>query len=150
MEKIYKITDKLYVGSYRAARRLKKLKKEGINAIVNLMEKEKYDPGTDFNYLFKPLKDREYIKFEDLHEILDFIEKETKKGKVLVHCHSGISRSGGIIIARLLSEHPDWTWDSARKFARTMRSISPHPRIKESILDYFEKIEGKPRSKERD
>ena len=51
MEKIYKIQDNLYIGSYRAAKKLKKLRKEGIKAIVNLMEKRKYDPRPEFAYL---------------------------------------------------------------------------------------------------
>ena len=39
MEKIYKIKENLYIGSYRAVKKLKKLRREGIKAIVNLMEK---------------------------------------------------------------------------------------------------------------
>ena len=146
MEKIYKITDNLYIGSYRAAKKLKKLKKEGITAIVSIMEKEKYKPSPEFNYLFKAIKDRTYINHEDLQEILSFIEKNAAKGKVLVHCASGISRSGGITVARLLMIHPDWTWERARKFVREITTISPHPNIRKSILDYLEGIEGKRRS----
>ena len=147
MQKIYKITDKLYIGSYRAAKKLKKLKKEGITAILNLMEKEKYNPSSEFNYLHKPIKDRTYINHKDIQEILNFIDKNLKNGKVLVHCASGISRSGGVIIARLLIENPDWNWEEARKFVRKSSTISPHPKIRQSILDFLESIEGKRRSK---
>ncbi|MFX1338325.1 MAG: dual specificity protein phosphatase family protein [Promethearchaeota archaeon] len=146
MGKIYKITDNLYIGSYRAAKKLKKLRKEGITAIVNLMEKEKYNPPPEFNYLFKSIKDRMYINHEVLKEILSFIEKNVIEGKVLVHCASGISRSGGIAVARLLMENPDWTWEDARKFVRKITTISPHPNIRQSILDFLEKKEGKRRS----
>ena len=138
MEKIYKIQDNLYIGSYRAAKKLKKLRKEGIKAIVNLMEKRKYDPRPEFAYLYKPLKDRTYIPSEDLHEIMTFINDKIKRGKVLIHCNSGISRSGGIIVAQLLIENPNWTWDEARKYVRRFTKISPHLKIKESVLDYLE------------
>ena len=138
MEKIYKIQDNLYIGSYRAAKKLKKLRKEGIKAIVNLMEKKKYDPRPEFAYLYKPLKDRTYIPSEDLHEIMTFINDKVKRGKVLIHCNSGISRSGGIIVAQLLIENPNWTWDEAKKYVRKFTKISPHLKIKESILDYLE------------
>ena len=138
MEKIYKIKENLYIGSYRAAKKLKKLRKEGIKAIVNLMEKKKYDPRPEFTYLYKPLKDRTYIPSEDLHEIMTFINDKIEIGKVLVHCNSGISRSGGIIIARLLIENPNWTWDDARTYVRKFSKISPHLKIKESILEYLE------------
>ena len=146
MQKVYKITDNLYIGSYRAAKKLKKLKKEGITAIVNLMEKEKYDPSSEFNYLHKPIKDSTYINHKDLKVILDFIDINIKNGKVLVHCASGISRSGGIIVARLLIENPNWNWEEARKFVRNSSTISPHPKIQQSILDFLESIEGKRRS----
>ena len=146
MQKVYKITDNLYIGSYRAAKKLKKLKKEGITAIVNLMEKEKSNPPSEFNYLHKPIKDRTYINHKDLQEILDFIDTNLKNGKILVHCASGISRSGGIIVARLLIENPDWNWEEARKFVRIYSTISPHPKIRQSILDFLESIEGKRRS----
>lgn len=146
MEKIYKITDNLYIGSYRAAKKLKRLRKEGITAIVNLMEKEKYNPSPEFNYLFKGIKDKTYIKPEDLREILRFIEKNAAEGKVLVHCASGISRSGAIAVARLLMENPHWTWEEARKFVRKTTTISPHPNIRKSILDFLESLEGKRRS----
>ena len=146
MEKIYKITDNLYIGSYRAAKKLKKLKKEGITAIVSIMEKEKRKPSPEFNYLFKAIKDRTYINHEDLQEILSFIEKNAAEGKVLVHCESGISRSGGIVVARLLMENPNWTWEKARRFVRKITTISAHPNIRQSILDFLESIEGKRRS----
>jgi protein-tyrosine phosphatase len=95
--------------------------------------------------LHKSLKDENYIQRKDLKEILDFINKHIKNGKVLVHCHSGISRSGGIVVARLLQEHPKWTWEQAKNYVRKITSISPHPLIKESILDYLESKEGQRR-----
>ena len=146
MEKIYKITDNLYIGSYRAVKKLRKLKKEGITAIVSIMEKEKYKSSPEFKYLFKAIKDRTYINHEDLQEILSFIEKNAVEGKVLVHCASGISRSGGIVVARLLIENPNWTWEKARKYVRNITTISPHPNIRQSILDFLESMEGKRRS----
>ena len=146
MEKIYKIHDKLYLSSYRAAKKIKKIKKEGITAIVALMEKKIKNPPDEFNYLFKLLEDKVYISFEDLQEILGFIDEHIENGKVLVHCNSGISRSGGIIIARLLYENSDWTWDKALNYVKKTVAIEPHPNIRKSILDYFESIEGIRRS----
>jgi hypothetical protein len=37
-----------------------------------------------------------------------------------------------------LIENPNWTWDEARKYVRKLTKISPHLKIKESILDYLE------------
>jgi len=138
MVNIYQVSDHLFISSYRAAKKLKRLSKKGITAIVNLMEKNKYDPRPQFSYLHVALKDRNYIPHDKLQAIMDFIEEETKKGNVLVHCHSGISRSGGIIIARLLKENPKWDWNDALKHVRKITLIEPHLNIKKSILDYLE------------
>jgi len=143
MEKIYQITDKLFIGSYRAAKKEKNLSKNNIKAIVGIMDKKKRDFSSNYVYLFKGIKDKTYIPHKDLEEILDFIEVNLKKGNVLVNCDSGISRSGGIVIAHLLKEKPDWSWDEARKYVREVKMISPHPNIKKSILDYFEKLDRK-------
>ncbi|MGV9171194.1 MAG: dual specificity protein phosphatase family protein [Promethearchaeia archaeon] len=145
MARLYKIASRLYISSYRAAKKDKRLKKAGITAVVNLMEKEKGHIGSEYNYLHKSLKDEKYIEKEDLKDILEFIDRNIKNGKVLVHCHSGISRSGGIIIARLLQEHPQWNWDDAYSYVRKIALISPHPEIKKSILDYLEEEEGQKR-----
>ncbi|MBD3254458.1 MAG: hypothetical protein GF383_05160 [Candidatus Lokiarchaeota archaeon] len=142
MAKTYQITPNLYISDYRAAKKLKRLSKKGITAIVNLMEKNKYNPGSNFSYLFKPLIDRHPIAHEDLEQILNFIDQKIGNDeKVLVHCASGISRSGGIVVARLMVENPSWTWDQARKFVRKKTMISPHPEIRKSILEYFKKKE---------
>jgi protein-tyrosine phosphatase len=66
-------------------------------------------------------------------------------GKVLVHCAMGISRSGGIIVAWILKENPTWGWNDAMDYINKSRLIFPAVEIKESVLDYFESIEGKRR-----
>jgi len=145
MEKIVPITDHLFISSYRAAKKQKKMKKAGITAVVNLMEDNRYEPPEGVDYLFKSLKDKTYIPPEDLEEIFGFIREQIKEGKVLVHCHSGLSRSAGIVIGQVLIDHPDWTWEQARKYVREFRTVSPHPNIKRAVLDYLEQKEGKRR-----
>ena len=148
MDEIYKIENNLYIGAYWPQLNFQKLKKEGITAIVNLMEKKHYMPPIKkFAYLYKGFPDDTYPPHEYIKEILDFIDKHIKKrnGKVLVHCAMGISRSGGIVIAWLLKEHPNWSWGDAMNYVWKNRQILPAVEIRESILDYFESIEGKRR-----
>jgi protein-tyrosine phosphatase len=148
MDEIYKIENNLYIGAYWPQLDFQKLKKEGITAIVNLMEKKHYTPPIKkFAYLYKGFPDDTYPPHEYIKEILDFIDEHIKKrnGKVLVHCAMGISRSGGIVIAWLLKEHPNWSWGDAMNYIWKSRQILPAVEIRESILDYFESIEGKRR-----
>jgi protein-tyrosine phosphatase len=145
MEEIYKITEKLYIGAYWPQINFTKLKKVGITAIVNLMEKSLYVPPERFAYLHRGFPDNTYPPHRYIKEILEFISQHVKKGKVLVHCAMGISRSGGIIMAWLLKTHPLWTWDEALRFVYQNRKIYPATEIQESILDYLEKSEGRRR-----
>jgi protein-tyrosine phosphatase len=54
----------------------------------------------------------------------------------------GISRSGGIIVAWLLKNNPKWSWSDAMNYVNKSRLIFPAIEIKESVLDYFESIQG--------
>ena len=148
LEQIYKVHINLYIGGYWPGLNFKKLKKIGITAIVNLMEESYYNPRLlGFAYLHKGFPDDTYIPHTYLEEILTFIELNLKnKGKVLVHCSMGISRSGGIVCAWLLKVNPTWGWKDAQKFVSEVKLIAPAVEIRESILDYFEKLEKKRRN----
>ncbi|MFX1257726.1 MAG: dual specificity protein phosphatase family protein [Promethearchaeota archaeon] len=141
----YKIHDSLFISGFISERNLDEAVELGITAIVNLMEFQGYDPRPKIAFLHAGYKDQIYVPREILSEIFTFIEDQMKNGKVLVHCGQGVSRSGGIIIGRLLIEHPEWTWDDALEFANKSRYIMPAQKIKKSILDYLESIEGQRR-----
>jgi atypical dual specificity phosphatase len=146
LDQIFEVHKNLYIGAYWPRLNFKKFKELGITAIVNLMEDDLYDPTSDgFEYLYRGFPDDWYPPHSYLKEILKFIDENINKGKVLVHCAMGVSRSGGIIIAWLLKEYPDWTWDDAINYVWKSRLIYPAIEIKQSILDYFESIEGKRR-----
>lgn len=143
MDQIYKVYKNLYIGAYWPRLNFKKFKKIGITAIVNLMEENLYDPTSQgFAYLHKGFPDDWYPPHNFLEEILSFIDIHIKKGKILVHCSMGVSRSGGIIVAWLLKENPNWSWNDALNYVKKSRLIYPAIEIKDSILDYFELKEG--------
>ncbi len=149
MDEIYRIQENLYIGAYWPLLNFNKIERAGITAIVNLMEEKLYTPPwRKYAYLFKGFPDNTYPPHEYLEEILEFMEKHIKEknGKVLVHCAMGISRSGGITVAWFLKENPNWSWSDAMKYVRQSREILPAVEIRESILDYFEAIEGQRRS----
>jgi len=117
----------------------------GITAIVNLMEENLYNPTQlGFHYLHKGFPDDTYPAHEYIDEILNFIDFHIKNnGKVLVHCSMGVSRSGGIAIAWLLKENSNWTWKDALSYVKKSKFIAPAIEIKQSILDYLEKMQNK-------
>ncbi len=147
LDQIYSIQENFYIGGYWPGLNFKQLKKIGITAIVNLMEESYYNPtGLGIAYLHKGFPDDTYLPHGYLEEILAFIEINLKEhGKVLVHCSMGISRSGGIVCAWLLKENPEWSWKDALSFVSKVKFIAPAVEIRESILDYLEKLEKKRR-----
>jgi len=146
LDQIYKVHDNLYIGAYWPRLNFEKFKEIGITAIVNLMEENFYDPTRlGFNYLHKGFPDDWYPPHSYIEEILSFIDQHIKDGKVLVHCAMGISRSGGLIVAWILKENPTWGWSDAMDYINKSRLIFPAVEIRESILDYFESLEGERR-----
>ena len=146
LDQIYQVHKNLYIGAYWPRLNFKKFKEIGITAIVNLMEDNLYDPTPDgFYYLFKGFPDDWYPPHDYLKEILEFIDEHIIEGKILVHCAMGVSRSGGIIVAWLMQNYPDWSWTDAINYVNKSRLIFPAIEIKESVLDYFENLEGKRR-----
>jgi protein-tyrosine phosphatase len=146
LDQIYKVHDNLYIGAYWPRLNFEKFKEIGITAIVNLMEENFYDPTRlGFSYFYKGFPDDWYPPHSYIEEILSFIDQHVKDGKVLVHCAMGISRSGGLIVAWILKENPTWGWNDAMDYINKSRLVFPAVEIRESVLDYFESIEGKRR-----
>jgi len=107
VQKITKITDKLYLGNESDANNLNIIKEKGITSIITLnstvLNPEVINLISSKNGSWKhlPIRDRSSEQIIDIMEVLiDFIEKE--QGKVLVvHCQHGISRSS-IVMAYLM------------------------------------------------
>ena len=145
LDEIYKIQENLYIGAYWPRLNFEKIEQEGITAIVNLMENEYYKPPSKYFYLHKGFPDDSEVPEKYRNEILEFIDIHSQQGKVLVHCAMGISRSGGIVVAWLLKNNPNWDWNFAMDYVRQFRKIYPAVEIKKSVLNYLELIEGRKR-----
>lgn len=92
----------LYLGSAQASKCLEKLKEIRITHIVNLAGKQHFEG--QFEYLICHFEDDVSVSFLDkLESIFQFINTAAeKKGKVLVHCKGGVSRSVSIVVAYLM------------------------------------------------
>ncbi|KAK3895325.1 hypothetical protein Pcinc_000954 [Petrolisthes cinctipes] len=104
-----KIEDGLYLGNYDAACDLKTLKELHISHILTVANRPLPTSITSLQGI-----STHFIKAFDLadsdllshfQEALDFIEDGLRKGKVLVHCHWGISRSATLVTAYVMKKY---------------------------------------------
>lgn len=140
MDSASKILDDLYLGSEWNASNLEELHTNGITHILNVTrEIDNFFPG-EFKYKNIRVYDEEstdLLRYFD--DTFKFISQATKdKGKVLVHCKMGISRSATIVISYLMKELKK-DLKSALEHAKQRRSIvNPN----KSFLKQLEVFEG--------
>jgi Dual specificity phosphatase, catalytic domain len=93
-------------------------------AVLNLCETE--DSYLLVAHRWEPIPDTEPAPTLDwLREQVRFIEAQRESGRaVFVHCRNGVSRSGMVVVAYLMSRHR-WSRDEALTFVRSRRDIVP-------------------------
>lgn len=113
-----KITDNIFIGSIDSVD-VSKLMELHINNIVISGKELKKEEHSSFNILELPLDD----SFEQ--EIISYVKIAYKfikdaidiSGNVLIHCYSGISRSGSILVGYIMIDK-HMTYDEAFSFVK--------------------------------
>jgi len=118
----------LYLGSANHASQQELLDKLGITAILNVSKTIPSAFAHSYNYRNIAIEDnaRENIS-SHFDDAINFIEDVNNRGgRVLVHCHAGISRSATICIAYLMRQK-GFSLDEAYEYTKKRRSaISPN------------------------
>ena len=136
------LIDNLYIGTIGAASNLKQLEKNKITHILIAGEGiKKYFPDK-FTYIQFNILDTEIqnIKqyFEQANEFIN--NAINNNGKVLVHCHAGISRSSTICIAYIM-KYKKMKFEDALKFVRQKRpKISPNKGFIQQLRNYEKEL----------
>jgi protein-tyrosine phosphatase len=107
----------------------------GVIAVLDLTsEFSEAKPLLGTRYLNVALLDLTAPNQEELHQIVDFIAKNSKTGKVYVHCKVGYSRSAGAVGAYLISSGRATSADEAISILRRARpSIVVRPEIVKAL-----------------
>lgn len=118
----------VYLGSANHASQKELLDKLGITAILNVSKTIPSAFAQSYEYKNIAIDDnaRENISTH-FDEAINFIEEvNSRGGRVLVHCHAGISRSATICIAYLMRQR-GYSLDEAYEYTKKRRSaISPN------------------------
>ena len=120
------LKDFLYISGYKTASTASDLENLKITNIINcsgdLCENLSF---SGINYLTLNIRDNVSENIECLFfKCIDYInEAREKKGRVLIHCYKGVSRSVSILISYLIYLNK-WTYDEAFDFVQSKRSIA--------------------------
>ena len=134
------ITDGLYVGGAHIARNAQELKRLGITHVVNCVASQCpcLAAGHGLEYLSFSMRDNgteDITKY--IYTVFSFITAaHEQKGKVLIHCMRGISRSGSLAIAWVIHSCR-MALDGALRFCRQRRAcISPNATFIMQLSDW--------------
>ena len=124
------IKDFLYISSYKTASTVTDLKNLKITNIINCSGDlcENLSPESsllDIEYLTLNIRDNVSENIECLFfKCINYINKvKEKKGRVLIHCYKGVSRSVSIVIAYLIFLYK-WTYDEAFDYVQSKRYMA--------------------------
>lgn len=97
------LTPRIWIGSVLSRGEAAAAVREGVTAVLDLTaEFSESAPFRGVNYRNVPVLDLTAPTFEQLEEMAAFIEAESSKGIVYVHCKIGYSRTAAAAIAYLL------------------------------------------------
>ncbi|CAL4963757.1 unnamed protein product [Urochloa decumbens] len=148
-ERPSQVTDSLYIGGALAARSTHTLKHLGITHILCLCaneigQSESQQPGL-FDYRNFSIKDDENADigdvFQDASDFLDYVEH--LRGKVLVHCFEGKSRSATVVLAYLMLRKNYTLLEAWNMLKKVHRRAQPNDGFAKVLLDLDKKLHGK-------
>src|SRR5882672_5232036 len=83
----------LFLGSLYDAERLAKANPQGIEDVVSLSATRPCNTRQEINYIHIHVEDEIAIPVDQFNAIMRVIAENIRRGKVLIHCGSGISRA---------------------------------------------------------
>jgi predicted protein tyrosine phosphatase len=144
---VTQVDDNVFIGGYLAAANPTLVKRKGFTHILKLFKDDDSYPGGKHEhpgvvYMVVDADDTENYPLEnDFCKCLEFVQEAVrKKGKILVHCHMGVSRSATIVLLHLMV-NCGHTLDHSIGFLREKRPVvRPNPRFWAKLVNADERI----------
>lgn len=155
---VQKVCDGLWIGSRESSRDLEVLKGNNITHILNMAVEEPnfFENKPDIiNMIYKKVDLRDSGECDILNngllvECLKFVDDAIKQGgQVLVHCQAGMSRSGAIAVAYVMSQSSITYEDALTNIRKVRYCVAPNGNFETQIKGYFDAIRPKPQVVER-
>ncbi|GJN31931.1 hypothetical protein PR202_gb20391 [Eleusine coracana subsp. coracana] len=148
-ERPSQITDYLYIGGALAARSTHTLQHLGITHILCLCANEIGQSESQKPFLFDYrnffIKDDENADicdvFQDTSDFIDYVKH--LRGKVLVHCFEGKSRSATVVLAYLIMRKNCTLLEAWNMLKKVHRRAHPNDGFAKVLLDLDKKLHGK-------
>ena len=137
LERIDKITDKIFLGDLTYASKIETLKNKKISSIISLCGKLSPKYSNTFNQkiiYIEDLPSENIIQY--FKECIEFIEKNKT---IYIHCLCGISRSPTIVIAYLMWKKHSSYFDTFQFVKKIRNSINPNGGFTQQ-LKIFDKL----------
>jgi atypical dual specificity phosphatase len=134
---VTRVFERLYLGSTDDVDQLAVSNPLGITTVVNVRREKNRTKRKGLVYVHIPLADAEFVPAGTLELVLTAIGQNIRKGRVLVHCAAGMSRSPAMV-AMYMHYVGYKNLDAALRELKGLRSIvNPSRVILESIKDFL-------------
>jgi protein-tyrosine phosphatase len=98
---ITQIWERLFLGSLLDAERLGRANPHGIATVLSLSATAPCNTRREINYIHLHVEDAQAIPVGQFDAIIGAIAENIRRGKVLIHCGSGVSRAPIMLAAYL-------------------------------------------------
>ncbi len=141
------LTPQVWIGGVLTAKEAGAAVRQGVTAVLDLTaEFSEAAPFRSVTYKNIPILDLTAPMIEQLEEMTAFIEEESSKGVVYIHCKIGYSRTGAAAAAFLLRTGKVRTVPEAIHFLRTSRpAMIIRPEVLTALDEFANNLTVSPR-----
>jgi protein-tyrosine phosphatase len=134
---VTKIWERLFLGSLYDADRLRVANPLGITTVVSLTETAPCNTRREISYIHLHVEDAQAIPVDQFDAIMRAISDNIRRGKLLIHCGSGVSRAP-VITAAWMHLTGYKHFDAAlEEIARLRPFINPSAILVASVRGYL-------------
>lgn len=133
-----KIWERLYLGCLKDAEQLAHSNPQRITTVVSLCREQAVHRSPKITYIHIPMPDSRPLSAQQFEDIMFAMAIGVRRGRLMVHCLAGMSRSP-ILIAAWLHRCGYAGIDKALSQVAELRDIAPSQTLLRSVRDLLSK-----------